>query len=91
MKKQYANTNSFRNPWAGRYEGGALVRYTQSGARLSHLRPGRMAGELTRKMPRCNREVSRSTDKAIGPDISEENQRKVAAGVLKQTPQRFLC
>ena len=28
--------------------------------------------------------------KANGTDISEENQHELAAGVLKQTPQRFI-
>jgi hypothetical protein len=34
--------------------------------------------------------VSRNTDEANGTDISEENQHELAAGVLKQNPQRFI-
>jgi hypothetical protein len=34
--------------------------------------------------------VSRNTDEANGTDISEENQHELAAGALKQDPQRFI-
>jgi hypothetical protein len=34
--------------------------------------------------------VLRNTDEANGTDISEENQHELAAGVLKQNPQRFI-
>jgi hypothetical protein len=34
--------------------------------------------------------VSRNTDEANRTDISEENQHELAAGVLKQNPQRFI-
>jgi hypothetical protein len=34
--------------------------------------------------------VSRNTDEGKGTDVSEENQHELAAGVLKQNPQRFI-
>jgi hypothetical protein len=44
-----------------------------------------MADELRRKD-----RVNQHTMKAYDPDISEESQRELAAGVLKQTPWRFI-
>ena len=34
--------------------------------------------------------MPRNTDEANGTDISEENQHELAAGVLKENPQRFI-